>query len=245
MSPIHHGPSLRPPLAWIAAAVIAGALAIAGAARAEGDPKRGVEQFRFCAACHALEPGLHTTGPSLAGFLTRGAGTAEGFDRYSPNLRGAGFEWTPEVLDAWLADPARMIEGTYMDVPGVWDAQGRADLIAFLEIAGGEDGAARAVAMGLIEPAWLRGVAPSPIGEATPAQRVASIRHCGDSYFIRTEDGTERPHWEKNVRLKIDSTETGPPQGVPVVLGTGRMGDRIYVIFRSVDDLRALVAEGC
>ncbi len=229
----------------LASGFLAGALALVGPALADGDPKKGVDQFRFCAACHALEPGLHTTGPSLAGFMTRGAGTAEGYVRYSPNLRAAGFEWTPEVLDAWLEDPARMIDGTYMDVPGVWDAQGRADLIAFLEIAGGEGGGERAVAMGLIEPGWLRGVAPTPIGEATPGQRIASIRHCADSYFIRTEDGTERPHWEKNVRLKIDSTETGPPQGVPVVLPTGRMGDRIYVIFRSVDDLRALVSEGC
>lgn len=232
--------------AGVAALALAVALAVAVPAGAgDGDPKRGVDQFRSCAACHTLVPGLHTTGPSLAGFLTRGAGTAEGFQRYSPNLKGAGFEWTAETLDAWLAEPTAMIAGTYMDIPGVWNPEGRADLIAFLEIAGGADGPERAVEMGLIEQSWLRGVAPEPIGEATPAKRVASIRHCGDSYFIATEDGAVRPYWEKNVRLKIDSDVTGPPAGVPVVLGTGQMGDRVYVIFRSVDDLRALVGEGC
>ena len=33
---------------------------------AAGDAKRGAQVYRACVACHALEPGLHLSGPSLA-----------------------------------------------------------------------------------------------------------------------------------------------------------------------------------
>lgn len=230
-----------PLAAALAAALSAAFPALAG----EGDPRQGVRPFRDCAACHTLVPGLHTSGPSLAGLFERPAGTAEGFVRYSPNLKDAGFEWNPDTLDAFLADPELMIPGTFMAIPGMWSEQARADLIAFLEIALAPGGADRAVEEGLIEEVWLRGVAPTPIGEATPATRIAEMRHCGDSFFITTADGAEEAFWEKNVRIKVDSTETGPPAGVPVLIDSGRMGDRTYVIFRSLEDLQSLIAEKC
>ena len=83
------------------------------------------------------------------------------------------------------------------------------------------------------------------IGGGSPDNRVTSIRHCGDNYFIHTEDGASYPYWEKNVRLKIDSTETGPPEGTPVILGAGMRGDRVSVIFKSVADLSRLLVEEC
>jgi cytochrome c len=75
--------------------------------------------------------------------------------------------------------------------------------------------------------------------------RPTNIRHCGDSYFITTEDGRETPFWEKNIRLKIDSVETGPPAGVAVILGAGMRGDRFTVIFASLADLAIIVREQC
>ena len=65
------------------------------------------------------------------------------------------------------------------------------------------------------------------------------------SYIIATEDGTSIPFWEKNVRLKVDSMETGPPEGTPVILGAGMRGDRVSVIFKSVADLSRLLVEEC
>lgn len=212
---------------------------------AEADPKRGAEAFRACVACHALEPGLHVTGPSLDGFWGRTAGGAEGFGRYSRGLKEAGFEWNAAALDGWLADPAAMIPGTYMVFEGIADAQARADLIAFLEIAGAPGGGGRAVAEGLLPAAWLRSVAPQPLGDAPPEARVAAIRHCGDGYFVTTADGRETAYWEKNIRLKIDSVETGPPSGTPVILGAGMRGDRASIVFASLGDLKTLVEEGC
>lgn len=228
-----------------AAAIYATATSIPSTTRADGDAKRGGQAFRACVACHALEPGLHLSGPSLGGFLERPAGTAAGYRRYSPNLKSAGFTWSPSVLDAWIENPERMVPETYMAFPGIPDPQVRADLVAFLLVAGAKGGAEKAVAEGLVPASWLRSAAPDPIGKAPPGVRVQSIRHCGDGYVIATKDGAKRPYWEKNVRLKIDSTETGPLDGVPVVLGAGMRGDRISVVFKSVADLSRMLSDGC
>ena len=89
-----------------------------GTALSAGDVERGVQIYRACVACHALEPGLHLTVPSLGGIWNRPAGKAEGFSRYSDALRGTGFPWDAVALDGWIADPQSMIDGTSMTFPG-------------------------------------------------------------------------------------------------------------------------------
>lgn len=220
-------------------------LSLAAVALADGDPKRGAQVYSACVSCHALVPGLHLSGPSLDGIIGREAGTAEGFVRYSTGMKEAGFSWNATVLDGWLKEPEKMIPGTYMAFRGIEAPQERTDLIAFLEIAGQSGGGKKAVAEGLIPADWLRVGGPEPIGTAPPESRISAIRHCGDSYFITTEDGREKPYWEKSIRLKIDSAETGPPAGIPVMLGAGMQGDRYSVIFASVTDLQRLVSESC
>ena len=45
-------------------------MAFAGAANAQDraeTTKQGAAAYRICAACHSLRPGLHLSGPSLAG----------------------------------------------------------------------------------------------------------------------------------------------------------------------------------
>lgn len=214
-------------------------------ALAEGDPRRGAEIYRACVACHSLERGVHLTGPSLAGVIGREAGEADGFGRYSEALRKAEFVWETGTLATFLADPQAMFPGTYMTFPGLPDPAAREDLVAFLAAASEPGAVERMVEDGVIPEALARGQAPPPLGDPPPEGRVTAVRHCGDSYFITTADGAEAPFWEKNVRIKIDSAETGPPPGVPVVLGAGMMGDRISVIFASIDDLRSFLVEKC
>ena len=220
-------------------------IAIASTASAEGDPRRGGEVYRTCVACHSLEPGLHLTGPSLAGLLARTAGAAPGFDRYSEPLTEAEFEWDTGTLDAFLSDPETMFPGTYMTFPGIEDAEARADLVAFLAVATAPGGAESVVDQGLISAEIARGQAPPPLGDPPLHGQVTGIRHCGESFFITTADGVETPFWEKNVRLKIDSAETGPPSGVPVILGAGMRGDRVSVIFSEAEEIDALIEEKC
>lgn len=228
----------------IAVVMLIQALAASGA-QAEGDPARGAQVYRACVACHALEPDLHLTGPSLAGLWMRPAGQVEGFARYTDALRDAGFPWNAAALDAWLIDPAEMIPGTSMTFQGIADAGARADLIAFLEQVGQPGGAERLIDAGVMPEVYLRGQAPEPVRDAPDHARVVAVRHCGDGYTIETADGTRSIYWEKNVRLKIDSAETGPPPGVGVILGAGMHGDRYSVIFASLADLERLVSETC
>ena len=54
-----------------------------------------------------------------------------GFE-YSPALRGSRIVWDAQTLDAWLADPERLVPGQRMNysVPGPED---RAALIEYLK----------------------------------------------------------------------------------------------------------------
>jgi cytochrome c len=97
-----------------------------------GDPARGRQVFAACRTCHYPERGYgHHNGPSLFAIFGRTAGTQSGFAYYSTWLESAGFQWTPETLDAWLANPA-MFPDSSMIFVGIPDAQARADLIAYL-----------------------------------------------------------------------------------------------------------------
>lgn len=99
-----------------------------------GDAERGRIVFGPCRTCHWPDKGAgHQNGPSLWNIFGRTAGTQEGFAYYSDALKNSGIVWTPEYLDAWLANPATFIPGTSMMTLGVPDAQRRADLIAYLQ----------------------------------------------------------------------------------------------------------------
>jgi len=106
-------------------------LAAASAAHAEGDAARGEARFADCAACHATQPGVNNVGPTLAGIFGRNAATAADF-RYSPALKRSGIVWTAETLDAFLADPQKVVPGNRMPYGGMTDVADRADLIAYL-----------------------------------------------------------------------------------------------------------------
>ena len=116
--------------------VAVGALA-AGTARAEGDAAAGAKVFKKCATCHTLAKGArHKIGPNLYGLFDRKAGKAPGF-RYSKRLAAADFAWDDERLDAWLANPRKVIKGTRMSFR-LHKARDRADVIAYLRQAARE-----------------------------------------------------------------------------------------------------------
>ena len=102
-----------------------------------GDAQRGEVLFARCAVCHSPEPGKHKSGPSLAGVVGRPLGSVEGYYGYSPAMRArgeAGVVWTPEELQAFLADPRGVVPGTSMPPPlGVKDDTDRADVVAYLQ----------------------------------------------------------------------------------------------------------------
>ncbi len=102
-----------------------------GAATAGGDPAAGRQVFRKCQACHSMELGKIMLGPSLAGVIGRKAGSVAGYG-YSGAMKQAGIIWNADNLDAYLADPARVIPGNRMPFPGLKTDNDRKDIIAFL-----------------------------------------------------------------------------------------------------------------
>lgn len=103
--------------------------AAAGRGEPPGDAVRGARLYESrCGACH--DPDAHRIGPAHRGVFGRRAGSAAGFD-YSPALRASPVVWDERTLDAWLADPERVVPGQAMGFR-VDDAHDRADLIAYL-----------------------------------------------------------------------------------------------------------------
>lgn len=214
-------------------------------AKAESDPKRGATVYRACVVCHSLEPQLHLTGPSLAGLWGKKAASVENFPRYSKALKAQAFIWDETTLNAWVANPEAFVKDNYMTFRGIKDDKARSDLIAFLRLALAPDGAKSVAAKGLIPEQMARGQAPEPLDRAGPQEQVASVRYCRNTFFVVTADGVERPFWEMNLRLKVDSSATGPKGGKPVLTPSGMQGDRASLVFSDPAQISAFVQSKC
>ena len=218
-------------MAWTR--VLAGACLVSVSAFAAEDAQRGAKAYQACIACHSLDPGRHFTGPSLANLFGRKAGTAPGFQRYSDALKGSGIEWNEKTLDAWLRDPAGLIPGNVMTFAGLKDEKVRRDLISYLKVADSKPGLRRA------------GPRLPDLKKSPPDAIVNAVRHCGDTYFVTTGDAKLHKIWEFNLRLKIDSSQTGPVPGKPVIVGAGMQGDRASIVFSALREIGELVKEQC
>ena len=109
-----------------------GTLVVHGSACAQqGDVKRGQKVFENCRACHAADGAANEVGPGLRGIFGRKAGEHEDF-RYSPAMKRSGITWTPQTMDAFIADPQKAVPANRMPYDGVPSARDRADLIAWM-----------------------------------------------------------------------------------------------------------------
>lgn len=101
----------------------------------EADYMKGKRTFQGrCSACHTLgEDSGDIAGPNLWGVFERVAGSKPEFD-YSETLQAADFEWSPDQLDAWLADPQGYLPGNIMGIPEPVPAPDRLPLLTFMLI---------------------------------------------------------------------------------------------------------------
>jgi cytochrome c len=96
------------------------------------DREYGARLVMQCRACHGFEPGGPSiSGPNLHGVFGRAAGGVDGYP-YSEAFAEADFIWTPEALDAWLAEPIRFLPGNRMPYPGLREQEDRNAVIAEL-----------------------------------------------------------------------------------------------------------------
>lgn len=87
--------------------------------------------FTQCGICHSVEPDKSGIGPSLAGIVGRRSASISSFS-YSPAMREAGLTWNEATLSRYLGDPAGVVPGTTMALPGI-PAADRAAIIAYLK----------------------------------------------------------------------------------------------------------------
>ena len=112
-------------------AVVAMAGLLASQAQA-ADAKKGATVFQRCAICHSNTKGAGAKiGPNLFGVVGRKAGTMPDFP-YSAAMKGAGFVWTPEKLQAYIQHPQQVVPGNRMAFAGVSSKADDADLVAYL-----------------------------------------------------------------------------------------------------------------
>ncbi|MEX0976422.1 MAG: hypothetical protein WDZ50_04935 [Woeseia sp.] len=96
------------------------------------DLVRGERLVMQCRACHSFEQGgQNIIGPNLHGFFGRRVASVVGYP-YSPTLSQADFIWTPQALDAWLAEPTGFLPGNRMVYGGLRSADDRHAAIAAL-----------------------------------------------------------------------------------------------------------------
>lgn len=99
---------------------------------ASADIDKGAKVFKKCSACHKLEDGANSTGPSLYGIVGRQVGSAAGFG-YSDALTGLGGDWTADRLNDFLEKPSAFAAGTTMSFAGLKKIGDRANLVAYLD----------------------------------------------------------------------------------------------------------------
>jgi cytochrome c len=83
-----------------------------------------------CAVCHSVD-GSNGVGPTLKAIAGSKSGEIAGF-RFSRAMKGADITWDAKALDAYLADPQKVVPGNQMPFAGISDAQQRADVVAYL-----------------------------------------------------------------------------------------------------------------
>ncbi|WP_243652753.1 c-type cytochrome [Novosphingobium sp. PhB165] len=97
------------------------------------DADVGARKFRQCAACHSIIEGASDRGgPNLYGVFGKPIASNSPRYGYTAALSSHGGTWDERTLNAWIANPMKMVPGTTMQFAGVEDPLTRADLIAYL-----------------------------------------------------------------------------------------------------------------
>jgi cytochrome c len=94
----------------------------------------GADAFNTrCGDCHSLDPASSPVAPSLKGVVGRKIASLGDF-QYSDALKAKGGTWTPQALDAFVADPKGFAPGTTM-LGGASDPVERKAIIDYLQAA--------------------------------------------------------------------------------------------------------------
>jgi cytochrome c len=154
--------------------------------------------------------------------------------------------WNDKTLDDWIKDPQLVVPENQMTFAGIKDSQQRADLLAYLKetTKKGSPQTAQQGGMGGMGGMMGGGRVPN-LKNLDPEDRVQTITYCKDTYTITTANGQTRKFWERNLRLKTDSSGDGPEKNAPGLVPAGMMGDRVDVIFADPGEISAHIVAKC
>jgi cytochrome c len=77
------------------------------------------------------------------------------------------------------------------------------------------------------------------------SQLVGALSYCRGVWEVRLKDGSDRSFKEYDLGFKTDSSNQGPHATSPALVPTGRVGDRAFVIFAGIDELKDALKRGC
>jgi len=104
----------------------------------------------------------------------------------------------------------------------------------------------------LVALAWLgTGVAGAQEGrivdlkKVPPDHQVEGVNYCKGTYRLKLKDGSTRDFKEFDLRFKTDSGPTGPNPGAPVLIPSGKAGDRAFLVFAEPDELKNMLKKTC
>src|SRR3569832_1301644 len=84
-------------------------------ANAAGDAGHGGDVFDAeCSDCHSLKQGKNKKGPSLFGEDSQKAASVADFS-YSDAMKASGIVWTPDQIDAYIAQPKKAVPNCKMN----------------------------------------------------------------------------------------------------------------------------------
>lgn len=116
-------------------ALMAGTLFLSFPAHA-ADADNGADLFdTYCSDCHSVSAKVaNRKGPSLFRVWGRKAGGIPGF-KYSGAMVASNIIWTPQTLNAYLANPKAVVPTGIMKFKGMPKPGERTDMIAYLATA--------------------------------------------------------------------------------------------------------------
>jgi len=89
------------------------------------------------------------------------------------------------------------------------------------------------------------GRAPENLKDLSAGRTVNSITYWRGLYEVSLGDGSIRRFKEYDLAFKTDASPSGPPAAKPALVPTGRVGDRAFVVFADLDELRRMPKASC
>ena len=79
----------------------------------------------------------------------------------------------------------------------------------------------------------------------TPDRLVEAVGYCNGRYEVKLKDGSVRQFREFDLSFKTDSGPNGPKPGAPVLMQAGRVGDRAFLVFSGLEEVKTFPKKTC